>query len=124
MKSSTVRIAWIALFAALMHMLLPTVHAATSPNGFVTYLCSPDGTRIMPGVTLGDSPTDTSSSHKATMAGCLLCAAGAHVGLTPAPRLHAVAAPHLSHVLAVSSQAYAAPQPLRVQFLSRAPPQA
>lgn len=132
-RPSVRRVAWLALLAAVMHLLLPAGHAiaaggvargvlagaATLPAAFCLSPGSPSKSLLQTATAPGGNPTP---SHDMTSALCPLCIAGAMAAVLPAaPELTAWSGT-LSHVLAGRAVDVPAPGGVLLSFLSRGPP--
>lgn len=120
------RVAWLALLAALMHVLLPAAHAMSGgglTQGRVAETSLPAAFCLSPGSPLESLLQDAPApSHDTTAAMCPLCIAGAMAAvLPPAPELAATART-LSYLLAQRAVDVPAPGVVLLSFLSRGPP--
>lgn len=115
-------VTWIAIFAVLLHALLPYAHAAQAPAGVMTTLCSPDGNNRLVFIPAGEGEIGDPPAMQAVK--CPLCLAGAHYALAEPSALGFTAPDALRHVQAVVAVTGPQGAPSGVHFSPRAPPQA
>jgi hypothetical protein len=146
-RSYVRRIAWLALLAALMHVLLPAAHAMASggmaegalagarrsgPSAVAAAFCLSPGSPLESVLRSSAAPGDVgpsastdgdpAPSHDTTAAICPLCIAGAMAAvLPPAPELTGTSRT-LSCVLARRAVDVPTPGVVLLSFLSRGPP--
>lgn len=89
-------VTWIAIFAVLIHALLPFAHAAQGPAGVMTTLCSADGNNRL--VFIPSDQGDVGDPPMLQPVKCPLCLAGAHYALPEPPALSMAAPTGLRHV--------------------------
>lgn len=121
-RSSTSRIAWLAIFAVVWHALVPLAHAASfGQGGVLSSICS-TGEPRQELITL---PADKQEAPAiALLKQCPLCATGAHFALADETRPVFKPDVALTHVQSASSL-HAAPHVVAwLNFSPRAPPQA
>lgn len=115
-------VTWIAIFAVLLHALLPYAHAAQAPAGMLTTLCSPDGNNRLVFIPVGEGEIGDPPVMQAVK--CPLCLAGAHYALADLPVLSFTPPERLRHVLTTLDVVDAPSASSGFHFSSRAPPQA
>lgn len=110
----------IALWAVLLHALLPFVHAATGPSGVATTLCSAAGNGglvfVAAGGDIGDPPPLLQGIK------CPLCLGGTPPALGSAPPLSFASPTRLAHVQVAATEGPPRPRRAILPFSPRAPP--
>jgi len=118
-RTSTSRIAWLAILAIMWHALLPLAHAASAPQGVLSSIC----TTGAPGLELIKLPAGSPDATKVDLLKqCPLCASGAHVTLLDAPARAFVPDARLAHVQSPAAFLVATRVFGWLNFSPRAPP--
>jgi hypothetical protein len=119
-RTSTSRIAWLAILAIMWHALLPLAHAASSPQGVLSSIC----TTGAPGLELIKLPANNPDAAKLDLLKqCPLCASGAHFALADVPTQAFAPAAGLAHVKTSVVFLTATRVLAWLNFSPRAPPQ-